>query len=100
MRCGTIKCSNHLVSRNFDYVIDRYSHIPQGGNFEDIPRHLMQNYAKVENCHTGIYHRLLESEPSVVIGNYRKNMLIHPPRQDQRLVSARGGQAPIIPGLV
>jgi DNA (cytosine-5)-methyltransferase 1 len=84
MRCGMSECSNHLVSRNFDYVIDRYSYIPQGGNFEDIPAHLMRNYAKVENCHTGIYHRLLECEPSVVIGNYRKNMLIHP-RQDRGL---------------
>jgi len=38
----------------------------------------MKNYADVSRCHTGIYHRLDPNEPSVVIGNYRKNMLIHP----------------------
>ena len=78
MRSGLAECANHLVSRNAEYVVKRYPYIPQGGNFEDIPKRLMQNYAKVENCHTGIYHRLQENEPSVVIGNYRKNMLIHP----------------------
>jgi len=38
----------------------------------------MENYANVNNCHSGIYKRLNPSIPSVVISNYRKNMLIHP----------------------
>ena len=38
----------------------------------------MQNYANVSNCHSGIYKRLDPNIPSVVISNYRKNMLIHP----------------------
>jgi DNA (cytosine-5)-methyltransferase 1 len=38
----------------------------------------MTNYRKGYECHTGIYHRLDPTKPSVVIGNYRKNMLIHP----------------------
>ena len=38
----------------------------------------MKNYADASRCHTGIYRRLKEDEPSVVIGNFRKNMLIHP----------------------
>ena len=38
----------------------------------------MQNYANKANCHSGIYRRLRANEPSVVISNYRKNMLIHP----------------------
>ena len=38
----------------------------------------MANYADRSRCHTGIYHRLSLNKPSVVIGNYRKNMLIHP----------------------
>jgi DNA (cytosine-5)-methyltransferase 1 len=38
----------------------------------------MKNYKNAENCHTGIYRRLQPNEPSVVIGNFRKNMLIHP----------------------
>ena len=70
--------SGHLVSRNADFVLERYPHIPQGGNWENIPEHLMTNYADRSRCHTGIYHRLNLDTPSVVIGNYRKNMLIHP----------------------
>jgi DNA (cytosine-5)-methyltransferase 1 len=44
----------------------------------------MRNYADREQCHTGIYHRLKANQPSVVIGNFRKNMLIHP-TQDRGL---------------
>ena len=59
-------------------ILERYKYIPQGGNWENIPNRLMKNYADKSRCHTGIYRRLKEDEPSVVIGNYRKNMLIHP----------------------
>lgn len=73
------KSPNHNVSTNTQIVIDRYKHIPQGGNWKDIPNNLISNtYKDHSRCHTGIYHRLDESKPSVVIGNYRKNMLIHP----------------------
>lgn len=78
MRGELKKSTNHLVTRNAPHIIDRYRHIPQGGNWEDIPEHLMDNYADRSRCHTGIYRRLTETEPSVVIGNFRKNMLIHP----------------------
>lgn len=71
-------CHNHLVTRNSEYVLKRYKHVPQGGNWEDIPPRLMTNYADRTRCHTGIYHRLQSTLPSVVIGNFRKNMLIHP----------------------
>lgn len=71
-------CTNHLVTRNNRLILKRYSHIPQGGNWEDIPDRLMKNYADKSRCHTGIYRRLKQNEPSIVIGNYRKNMLIHP----------------------
>lgn len=81
LRNGAARSPNHLVSCNSDEVIRRYTHIPQGGNWEDIPPRLMRNYADRSRCHTGIYHRLRASEPSVVIGNYRKNMLIHPTQQ-------------------
>lgn len=70
--------TNHLVSRNADSIIRRYKHIPQGGNWSDIPAQQMRSYSDRTRCHTGIYHRLKYSEPSVVIGNFRKNMLIHP----------------------
>lgn len=76
---GKLKqCGNHLVTRNADHIVSRYKYIPQGGNWEDIPKKLMKNYTDVTRCHTGIYRRLKEDEPSVVIGNFRKNMLVHP----------------------
>lgn len=71
-------CLNNLVSKNSDLVLERYKHIPQGGNWSNIPNELMGNYKDPTRCHTGIYKRLIEDKPSVVIGNYRKNMLIHP----------------------
>jgi len=78
MRNGNVGCTGHLVSTNALHVVERYKHIPQGGNWEDIPEKSMANYTDRTRCHTGIYRRLEEAQPSVVLGNYRKNMLIHP----------------------
>lgn len=78
MRINSNVASQNFVSRNKDYVIDRYKYIQQGQNWRAIPDELMQNYANKENCHSGIYKRLDSKIPSVVISNYRKNMLIHP----------------------
>ncbi|MCO5966099.1 DNA cytosine methyltransferase [Sinorhizobium meliloti] len=78
LRGSLKKCSGHLVSNNASHIIERYPHIPQGGNWQDIPEELMSSYADRMRCHTGIYRRLSERNPSVVLGNYRKNMLIHP----------------------
>lgn len=72
------KCWNNIVTNNASHIIERYKHIPQGGNWESIPLDLMGNYKDASRCHTGIYRRLKADEPSVVIGNFRKNMLIHP----------------------
>lgn len=78
MREGVKKARQNYVSRNAEYVIERYSYIKQGENWRAIPDSLMQNYANKNNCHSGIYKRLRADLPSVVISNYRKNMLIHP----------------------
>lgn len=78
MRDALTECTGHLVTNNAPHILERYKYIPQGGNWEDVPKHLMTNYADVERCHTGIYRRLSADLPSVVIGNFRKNMLIHP----------------------
>jgi DNA (cytosine-5)-methyltransferase 1 len=78
LRRGLSRSANHLVSRNSAAVVARYRHIPPGGNWANIPDELMGSYADSSRCHTGIYHRLDPSRPSVVIGNFRKNMLIHP----------------------
>jgi DNA (cytosine-5)-methyltransferase 1 len=84
LRGGLERCTGHLVSRNADGIVGRYPHIPQGGNWRDIPEALMGSYADRTRCHTGIYRRLVASSRSVVIGNFRKNMLIHP-TQDRGL---------------
>jgi DNA (cytosine-5)-methyltransferase 1 len=72
------RVSNNLVTRNGKLVLTRYSYIPQGGNWQNIPKSLMSNYKNLSNCHRWIYYRLKWDEPSIVISNYRKNMLIHP----------------------
>ena len=77
-------CTGHMVTRNAPHIVERYKYVPQGGNWSNIPRDLMQSYKDASRCHTGIYRRLNASEPSVVLGNFRKNMLIHP-SQDRGL---------------
>jgi DNA (cytosine-5)-methyltransferase 1 len=72
---GTIE--GHIVSKQADYVIERYKHIPEGGNWKDI-QHMLTNYTDVRNTHSNIYRRLKNSEPSITIGNYRKSMIVHP----------------------
>jgi DNA (cytosine-5)-methyltransferase 1 len=78
LRGELVQCTNNIVTNNAIHIVERYSYIPQGGNWENIPHKLMKNYTDVSRCHTGIYRRLIEDEPSIVIGNFRKNMLIHP----------------------
>lgn len=71
------ECTGHLVTNSSSTVLQRYGAVPPGGNWQDIPATLMLNYADRSPCHTGIYHRLAGDRPSKVIGNFRKNMLIH-----------------------
>lgn len=78
VRNGTKLSFQNFVSRNEEYVIERYKYIKPGQNWRAIPANLMENYKDKTKCHSGIYKRLLPDEPSVVISNYRKNMLIHP----------------------
>jgi DNA (cytosine-5)-methyltransferase 1 len=78
MRNGVDYTLNNLVTKNAQHIIRRYAHIPQGGNWESIPKRLMKNYKDSSRCHTGIYYRLIDDEPAKVIGNFRKNMLVHP----------------------
>lgn len=84
MRGRLTESCNHLVTNNASHILKRYQYVPPGGNWEDIPGRLMRNYSNRSECHTGIYHRLDPDLPSKVIGNYRKNMVIHP-HQDRGL---------------
>ena len=78
LRGEMVESPNNVVSKNAPYVVERYKYVKQGGNWEDIPESLMTNYRDRTRCHTGVYHRLRWDAPSVVLGNFRKNMLIHP----------------------
>jgi len=81
------RVQNNYVSENSDLVVRRYAHIPQGGNWRNIPDHLMLNYKDKTRCHNYIYRRLKEDEISIVITHYRKSMLIHP--RENRGLSVR-----------
>ena len=87
LRNGSEFAIQNYVSRNKDYVLERYKYIKPGQNWQAIPEHLMGNYKDKSRCHSGIYKRLNPDKPSVVISNYRKNMLIHP--QEDRGLSVR-----------
>lgn len=78
MRGQSTQSTQNYVSLNKAYVIERYKYIKPGQNWKAIPSELMSNYKDKSNCHSGIYKRLNPDAPSVVIANYRKNMLIHP----------------------
>lgn len=78
MRGDLSECGNHIVTKNSQEIARRYRHVPQGSNWKSIPAKLMTSYTDRTRCHTGIYHRLREDTPSIVVGNFRKNMLIHP----------------------
>jgi DNA (cytosine-5)-methyltransferase 1 len=84
---GISEVQGNLVTRSSDIIIQRYKHIDAGKNWEAIPPDLMNNYEDASRCHTGIYYRLKWDEPAKVIGNFRKNMLIHP--QQHRGLSVR-----------
>lgn len=70
--------TQNFVTKNSDTVINRYKYIGQGNNWKDIPTKFMRNYKDHTRCHSSIYRRLQENEPSSIISNYRKSMLIHP----------------------
>lgn len=84
LRSDLGKCTGHLVSRNADSIVARYAYIPQGGNWRDVPGMMRDPVTDRRRYHSGIYKRLMKDMPSVVIGNFRKNMLIHP-TQDRGL---------------
>lgn len=69
---------NHVTSINNSLVLERYRHIPQGGNWEDLPDYLMSNYKDKNRCHSYIYRRLEADKPSITVSNFRKCMIIHP----------------------
>jgi DNA (cytosine-5)-methyltransferase 1 len=78
---------NHRTTKNQEKTYKRFEHIPQGGNWKDIPKELMNNYSNRKRTHDHIYQRLSEDEPANTVANFRKQMIVHP-TQD-RLLSVR-----------
>lgn len=90
MRTQSNLVKNHRITVSEEIVIRRFKTIPQGGNWRDIPKRLIQingKYKDLKNMHGMIYRRLSSSKPSVTITNFRKAMLIHPTQN--RLLSVR-----------
>ena len=72
------KVRNCRCSKSTPLVLERFAHVPPGGNWQNVPESLFAGYAHLHNCHRWLYRRLAEDVPSVTISNFRKNMLIHP----------------------
>lgn len=72
---GTIK--NHDIRYPADKVQERISFVPQGGNWECVPKELWPSDR--DNRHSSAYKRLAETQPSVTIdtGNNHSNYF-HP----------------------
>lgn len=90
MRKKSSVVRDHIVTKNTPIVIERIKSVPAGGNWENIPRELMQvdgKYERIENAHSMIYKRLRKNEPAITITNFRKGMIIHPTQN--RLFSVR-----------
>ena len=68
---------NHDIRYPADIVQERIKHVPQGGNWRDVPQHLFPN--KRNNRHSSAYKRLKEDDTSVTIdtGNAHSNYF-HP----------------------
>lgn len=68
---------NHDIKYPASIVQERIKHVPQGGNWRDVPPHLFPN--KRNNRHSSAYKRLKEDDTSVTIdtGNAHSNYF-HP----------------------
>jgi len=77
IRKDSKKLINHQPTKHAERVVERIKHVPQGGNWMDVPERLWSNNRK--NRHSSAYKRLKLDEPSVTIdtGNAHSNYF-HP----------------------
>ncbi len=71
---GKKEIDNHEPIQHAELIVKRMSHIPQGGNWQDIPLELGQG----GGLHSNNYRRLKNDEPSITIKHVSKSMIIHP----------------------
>lgn len=69
------KIYNHEVTIHNQNVIDRIKHVPQGGNWRNVPDHLWNNQR--DNRHSSAYRRLSMNYPSITIDTGHMNYF-HP----------------------
>ena len=74
---------NHEAIRHNRMVLERIRHVPQGGNWQDIPPELYN----VGGMHSNNYRRLDPNKPSITLKHAAKSMIIHPVYD--RVVTAR-----------
>lgn len=73
------------ISKSRKGTIERMKYIPQGGNWQDIPKELWQKSYKVGKTHSNTLRRLALDKPSITLANFRKCILIHPTKN--RIIS-------------
>lgn len=74
---------NHEEMKHNKEVINRISHVPQGGNWRNIPKKIYN----VGGEHSNNYRRLAEHKPSITLKHATKSMIIHP--VFDRVITAR-----------
>lgn len=85
VRSNAKRVHDHITTVNSDKVRDRIAHVPIGGNWKDAP----SKFTDINIQWYSVYRRLDPSSPSVTLGHFRKNMIIHP--YEDRLLSLREG---------
>ena len=74
---------NHESMNHNAKVLDRIMHVPQGGNWRDIPPKVYD----VGGNHSNNYRKLDPKKPSVTLKHAIKSMIIHP--EYDRVITAR-----------
>lgn len=67
--------ANHEISTHNSRVVERIKHVPQGGNWKDVPPELWDTQRN--NRHSSVYKRLDYSKPSITIDTGHMNYF-HP----------------------
>lgn len=73
MRKNVEKLENHSAVNHREHIIERFNHIPQGGNMSDAPEELQPS--KIYNSRN---RRLEEDKPSYTVTSHVLDELLHP----------------------
>ena len=83
LMAGRKDICNHIRRKSNELVTKRMSFIPQGGNWQNIPKELGSGGGTYSNA----YRRLDNSKPSITIKHAAKAMIIHP--TEDRILTVR-----------